>query len=246
MAAVAEAKYAFLKNNAPGYFVSSMLAGGCIAFGVFLIFTAGGAFVPAPWTRVFMGASFGISLSLAVIAGTEVFNGNVLMMMAGVLRKTVTLSQTVLLLAVCIAGNWIGSAFLALLLWGSGLATGATGELIASMSAEKMALFPVPLLLRAILCNTLICLAIWSGFRCKSESARLAMISWCLFCFLACGFENCLTNMSLLTAGLLAPGAEAISLGGYFYNIPVVALGNTAGAVLFLALPYCLIAREAR
>ncbi len=246
MGAAAKAKHDFLESNGWGYFVSSMLAGVCIAFGVFLIFTAGGTFVPASWTRVFMGASFGISLSLAVIAGTEVFNGNILMMAAGVIGKTVTLFQSVRLWLVCLAGNWAGSFLLALLLRGSGLSDGSTAELIASMSAEKTALFPLPLFLRAMLCNTLICLAVWSTFRCRSESGKLLMISWCLYCFLACGFENCLTNMSLIAAALLSPGAEAVSPGGYVYNVIVVSLGNMAGAVLFLALPYCLVARARR
>jgi nitrite transporter NirC len=70
------------------------------------------------------------------------------------------------------------------------------------------------------------------------------MIFWCLYAFITCGFEHSIANMTLLTVGLLSPGAAAVSLTGYFYNIIVVTLGNMAGAILFLALPYCLIAKK--
>ncbi len=244
ISAAAKAKYSLLEKNPWGYFLASMLAGAYVGFGILLIFTAGGALAPAPWAKIVMGASFGIALSLVVIAGAELFTGNNLVMTTGAIQKTVTWPQAAWLWTVCFVGNWVGSALLAVLFWGSGLASGATAEFVAAASAGKMAVPLVPLFIRGMLCNTLVCLAVWCGFRCKSESGKLIMIFWCLYCFITCGFEHSIANMTLLTVGLLAPGTAAVSLGGYFYNIIVVTLGNMAGAILFLALPYALIARK--
>jgi nitrite transporter NirC len=242
--AAAKAKFTFLRNNPAGYFLSSMLAGAYVGFGILLIFTAGGALAPAPWAKIVMGVSFGIALSLVVVAGAELFTGNNLVMTTGIMQGTVTWSQSARLWVVCLIGNWAGSVLLAVLFWGSGLAVGATAEFAAATSAGKMAVPLVPLFLRGMLCNTLVCLAVWCGFRCKSESGKLIMIFWCLYAFITCGFEHSIANMTLLTVGLLSPGTAAVSLSGYFYNIIVVTLGNMAGAMLFLALPYCLIAKK--
>ena len=244
IAAAAKGKLALLKNNPMAYFVASMLAGAYVGFGILLIFTAGGTLAPAPWAKIVMGVSFGIALSLVVIAGAELFTGNNLVMTIGTVQKTVTLGDSIRLWTVCLLGNWAGSVLLALLFWGSGLASGTTAELAAATSATKMAVPLVPLFLRAALCNVLVCLAVWCGFRCKSESGKLIMIFWCLYAFITCGFEHSIANMTLLTVGLLSPGAAAVSLTGYFYNIIVVTLGNMAGAICFLALPYCLIAKK--
>lgn len=237
-------KLALLERNGIGYFLASLLAGAYVGFGILLIFTAGGSLGGAPWAKIIMGVSFGIALSLVVMAGSELFTGNNLIMTAGLLQGKATISQTLKLWLVCLIGNWLGSVILGLVFWGSGLASGATAEFMAQTSAAKMSIPLLPLFLRGMLCNTLVCLAVWCSFRCKSESGKLIMIFWCLYCFITCGFEHSIANMTLLTVGVLAPGSAAVSLGGYFYNIIVVTLGNMAGAILFLAIPYHMISRK--
>lgn len=113
---------------------------------------------------------------------------------------------------------------------------------MASGAAGKMALPPVHLFLRGVLCNVLVCLAVWCGFRCKSESGKLIMIWWCLFAFITCGFEHSVANMTLLTIALLNPAGAAVSAGGWLYNLMVVTAGNMAGGILFAAAPYAVIA----
>ena len=88
------------------------------------------------------------------------------------------------------------------------------------------------------------CLAVWCGYRCKSESGKLIMIFWCLFAFITCGFEHSVANMTLLTVGMISPFESAVSLTGYLYNISVVSLGNMVGGILFLAVPYFIIAKK--
>lgn len=240
----AKAKVKLMQENPLGFFTSSMLAGAYVGFGILLIFSIGGLLQGAVHTKLIMGISFGIALSLVVMAGSELFTGNNMVMALGVMQRGVTLGQTIRLWVICYAGNWIGSFLLAYLFWASGFAEGQTGVFIANTAAVKMSLPFIPLILRGVLCNTLVCLAVWCAMRCKSESGKLIMIFWCLFAFITSGFEHSVANMTLLSIALLSPMEAAVSLSGYFYNILTVTLGNMIGGILFVALPYHLISKR--
>lgn len=241
-----KAKVNLLKTNPLGYFLASMFGGMYIGFGILLIFTAGGLLNAAgsPATKIVMGAAFGVALSLVVIAGAELFTGNNFVMAAGLFHKEVTFKDAALLWAVCWAGNLAGSALLGFFFHIAGLATGPVGEFIAKTSETKMAVDFLPLLTRGILCNILVCVAVWCGFKCKSEAGKLIMIFWCLFVFITAGFEHSVANMTLLTVGLLDPFTYTVSISGYVYNLLVVTLGNMIGGIFFVALPYCIIAKQ--
>lgn len=244
VAKAAENKRELLRKNPVGYFIASMLAGAYVGFGTLLIFTIGGLLDGAPYTRIVMGVSFGIALSLVVMAGSELFTGNNMVMAVGVLNKSVTLGQTAKLWLVCWLGNWTGAVLLAVLFWAAGYANGSVGSFIATTAAAKMSVPLLPLLLRGVLCNILVCLGVWCASKCKSESGKLIMIFWCLFAFITCGFEHSIANMTLLTVALLSPMEAAVSGGGYLYNLLVVTLGNMLGGILMVALPYHIIAKR--
>lgn len=240
----ASTKVQFFKKNPGGYFILSSLAGMYIGFGILLIFTIGGMLTGQPYLKIVMGASFGIALSLVVFAGAELFTGNNMVMASGILMKTVSVRDACKLWVVCYLGNWFGSILLAVMYKMAGLASGNVGEFIASAAATKMNAPFVELFMRGLLCNILVCLAVWCGIKCKSESGKLIMIFWCLFAFITSGFEHSVANMTLLTIALLEPFEQAVSLGGYFYNLFVVTLGNMVGGILFVALPYYLVAKK--
>ncbi len=241
----AKGKYSLLKTNPGGYFLASMLAGVFIGFGVLLAFTIGGLTSESAFSRILMGCSFGVALSLVVMAGGELFTGNNLVMSMGVAKKTVSLSQCLKVWGVSYVGNLAGSILLALLFVGCGLATGAVGDFISSSAATKMSLSPLALLCRGALCNMLVCLAVWCSIKLKSESGKLIIVFWCLLAFITTGFEHSIANMTLLTTSLLAPAADAaVSLGGEVYNLLLVTIGNIIGGVVFVALPYLSIGRK--
>ena len=146
--------------------------------------------------------------------------------------------------ALCWIGNFIGSFLLAGLFYLGGFASGSVGEFIATSSLTKMSVPILPLFIRGVLCNILVCLAVWCGFRCKSESGKLIMVFWCLFVFITAGFEHSVANMTLLSISLLSPMGVAVSLSGLVYNLVVVTLGNMVGAILFVALPYYIISKK--
>jgi nitrite transporter NirC len=163
---------------------------------------------------------------------------------AGVMEKKVSIKEAIKLSIICLIGNWLGSIILSGIFHFSGAHIGATVDIFAKVSLAKMTESFTSLFLKGILCNILVCLAIWSSFKCKNEVAKLIMIWWCLFAFITCGFEHSIANMSVLTIGLLNPNGLALTLSGYFWNIFVVVLGNIVGGVLFVAFPYFIIAKE--
>lgn len=244
LAISARSKSNLLERNPMGYLVSAMLSGIFVGFGVALIFTIGGYLVDAPYARILMGASFAVALSLVIIAGSELFTGNNLVMTAGVIEKKISLNQCLKVLAVCYIGNWLGSILFAFIFLGTGLFVGATQDLMHYTAAYKATIPLVQLFLRALLCNILVCLASWCSYKCKSESSKLIMTFWCLLAFYTTGFEHSIANMSLFTISFLADGGSHVSVSGYFYNILVSTAGNIFGGVMFVAVPYYLISRK--
>lgn len=243
-AAAAKSKIGFQKKNPVGFFVLSMLAGIYIGFGILLSFTIGGQLDGSPFTKAVMGMSFGIALSLVVIAGAELFTGNNLIISAGLFKKTVSLSEAIPFWAVCWLGNACGSILLAVIYKFTGLGSGKVAEFMAEGALAKMSAGPVQLIARGILCNILVCLAAWCSIKCRSEAGKLIMIFWCLFAFVTTGFEHSVANMTLLTVALLTPAGTAVSIGGWFYNLILVTIGNMTGGILFVSLPYFLGSRD--
>ena len=246
IAEAARIKSNFLKHGKLKYILSSMLAGMYVGFGIVLIFTIGGLLSEANVTslRVIMGISFGIALSLVIMAGSELFTGNNMVMTIGNLEKTVTLSDSITIYFYSFIGNFLGSFLLAYLFILSGLDSGTTMAFILKISNAKISLSWIELLTRGILCNTLVCLALWCSFKMKEETGKLIMIFWCLFAFITTGFEHSVANMTLLSISFLTPGGAGISLGGLIYNIGIVSLGNFIGGAFIVGFSYWYIGNK--
>ena len=240
----AVAKVRFLHRNLFGYFLMSMMAGIYIGIGALLAFTAGGMLSEQPGVKLLMGACFGVALSLVVMAGAELFTGNNLVMAAGMLSGKVEGKDAGFLWIVCYIGNLCGGLLLAALYHLTGLGKGAIGEFISSAAQTKMQLAPMELFVRGVLCNMLVCLAVWAAVKMRSESGKLIMIFWCLFAFFSCGFEHSVANMTLLAVALLRPENIDITVGGMIYNLAFVTLGNMIGGICLVAVPYYVAGKE--
>ncbi len=240
----AAAKVSFMNKDPLAYFVMSMMAGAFIGVGVLLAFTAGGLLTGFPYAKVVMGLSFGVALSLVVMAGAELFTGNNLAMAAGLLDKKVTWKDALKLWCICWTGNLLGSMIFAGIYSLTGLCTGQVAEFMVSAAAAKMGAGAMALFARGILCNFLVCLAVWCAGRATSDAGKLIMVFWCLFAFITTGFEHSIANMTLFTVALLQPVHEAVSIGGFFYNLILVTLGNMVGGILFVAVPYHIAGRR--
>lgn len=163
------------------------------------------------------------------------------------MEKSIRWAQAMRVWLVCYLGNLLGSVTLAVLFTLTGIpGSGAAGEFFANTAASKMAGTPGNLFAKAVLCNILVCLAVWCGMRLKSEGAKLAMNFCCVSTFVICGYEHSVANMTFFAIGLLNPQGAAVSLGGAFYNLLIVTAGNMVGGILLVAVPYFLISREGR
>lgn len=241
---IATGKVAILNRSKIRYFILSMLAGFYVGLGIILILTIGGAMGDDPGKKLVMGVSFGIALSLVIMAGSELFTGNNMIMTAASLDKKTTWMDTARIWLWSWFGNWTGSILVAGLFFLSGLAAGDTGEFVGKVSAAKMTAPAIELFFRALLCNVLVCLAVLCGLKMKEETAKLIMIWWCLFAFITSGFEHSIANMTLLTIGLFAAPGANVTLNGYFYNLGIVGFGNLIGGALILGFSYWFAGRR--
>lgn len=240
----AAAKVRFLKENPLGYVMVSLLGGAYLGFGILLTYTIKSYLGTQPSAHIIMGLSFGVALSLVIMAGAEMFTGDAFILYNGLRRKTVTAWDVVKLLVICYIGNWLGALILSSIFYGTGLDTGAMAQSLTEAAALRMNLPPLEIFCRGILCNVLVCLAVWCSFRCKSDSAKLIMIFWCLYVFYTLGFGHCIANMTLMDLALLAPHPDTVNLTNYVYNLCLVTAGNVAGAIFFVSIPYGLASRR--
>ncbi|MGZ6143490.1 MAG: formate/nitrite transporter family protein [Myxococcales bacterium] len=250
VASAARAKAGLLERAPRQYLVLSMLAGAYVGLGIVLIFAIGAPLAASGSgaVKAVMGASFGVALTLVIFAGSELFTGNNLVMTVGALSRTATPAMLARVWAMSFAGNLLGSGLLALLTAGSGVLSKAPAkEFVLGVVAAKMSAPLLELFLRAVLCNALVCLAVWMGFRTKDETARLVLIFWCLFAFIGSGFEHSVANMTLLAIGLFLPHDPAlVSWLGFARNLGIVTLGNIVGGAAVIGLSYWYVAQGQR
>jgi nitrite transporter len=223
------------------FLVSSAMAGAYVGIGIILIFGLGQAADPA-WRSLVMGTSFGIALTLVVFAGSDLFTGHTLFMTLGLLRgviKPAGLARTWIFSWV---GNLVGAALLAYIfkLGGGGAVLKEGADLIYNAAAAKMNAPALQLVARAALCNWLVCLALWTSARTTSDAAKCILIFWCLFAFIACGFEHSVANMTVFSVALLGHPPANVTLGGMAYNLLFVTIGNVIGGAGFVGLGYWL------
>lgn len=244
----AKGKAKLLNENFMKYFILSMMAGIYVGFGIMLIFSIGAPLKAAdsPMLKALMGSSFALALTLVVFAGSELFTGNNMIMTIGSLSKEVSWANTLKVWIVSYAGNLVGSLLLAYVLVQTGLLDqGPLKDFVQGTSAAKMNAPFMQLFFRGILCNMLVCLAIWMGTKAKEDTAKLILIFWCLFGFIGSGFEHSIANMTLLGMALFTPhDPSVISWAGYANNLIPVTLGNMVGGAICIGAAYYYIASE--
>lgn len=246
-AAAARRKASWARTDPPAFFVASAMAGVYVGLGIILILSLG-ALVDPVWQRLVMGASFGIALTLVVFAGSELYTGLTMSMTIGVLRAGVTSRDLARVWALAWFGNLAGALLLAWLFTsaGGGIPHGDGAALLQRIAAAKMNAEAGELVARGILCNWLVCLALWIGARVQGDTAKMIAIAWCLFAFIASGYEHSVANMTLFALALAGEPGPGVSLAGAAYNLGWVTLGNTIAGVLMMASAYAFVGRERR
>lgn len=206
--------------------------------------------------RLYAGLVFSLGLILVVVAGAELFTGNNLLAMAWADGRISTREVLVNWIIVCLA-NGVGAIGLAALVAASGHAGmngGAIGAATIKIAAAKCQLDFTTAFLRGVLCNLLVCMAVWMAMAGRSVVDKVIVIVPPIAVFVAAGFEHSIANMYFIPLGWMlahfapafanAPGAEAVTLAGFLGNIVPVILGNLVGGSVLVALVYYLIYRR--
>lgn len=218
----------------------AILAGAFISFGaMFSLVAMTGSGLGFGPSRVLGGVCFSLGLVLVVVAGAELFTGNSLMVMAWVDRR-IAGRELVRNWALVLVGNSIGAIGAALLFRladGGALGGGALGELAGAVGRAKTALAWDVALVRGLLCNALVCLAVWLSLAARDVTGRVVAIVFPISAFVALGFEHSIANLFLLPLALLLP-AEGVTLAGAVHNLLWVTLGNVIGGAGFVGLAY--------
>lgn len=236
---VGKTKLSVLMRSPLAFLVGAMMAGAYIGFGDILMLTVGAHVDPA-YAHLIMGAVFACALTFVVFAGAELFTGMAMYMPCALFKGKSNVTGMILVWVVCWIGNLLGCAILAYLLnvGGGGVLLGDGSAVFFKVVVAKMSGTGPSLLARGVLCNWLVCLAIWMCARTKSDGAKLGLIFWAIFVFVACGFEHSVANMFVFTLALIAPHPAEVTLAGALHNLLWVTLGNLIGGAIFIAFGY--------
>ncbi len=220
-------------------FALGVLGGAFIAFGgAFFTAVMIGAEPGFGAAKALGGLVFSLGLALVLIAGAELFTGNAMMLLAvwrGVLGVRPMLRNWGLVLA----GNAAGALGVVALMAAAGLFSGGHGAVAASIAEGKFAEPTSVSLARGVLCNILVCLAVWMSLATRNATGKAVAVALPVAAFITIGLEHSVANLYLLPAGLAsgAAGGFADLMG----NLPAVLLGNLIGAGVVAGLYACAL-----
>ena len=216
-------------------------AGALIGIGA-LLMSCVGASSPAlaaanPGLCNFLKGAVGLpaGLTLVILTGAELFTGNVMTMFSGLLAKRIEAGALFRNWLLSYAGNFIGSIVMAYLAFGAKTASApAAKAAVVGIATSKVSLSFGVALCKGILCNWLVCLAVWGTMASTSVAGKVLAIFWPITAFVTLGFEHSVANMFLIPHGMLN-GAQITVKDMMLNNILPVTLGNVISAVIFVA-----------
>ena len=229
-----------------------MLAGAFIGLGaLYYTLVVSDASLSFAVARVLGAVCFSLGLLLVVVAGAELFTGNNLLAMAWADGKVST-AEVLRNWAVVCAANFVGAAGLALLVFLSGHAGmngGAIAQSYLKIAIAKSTMPVAELFFRGVLCNVLVCMAVWMVLAGRSVVDKFFAIVLPVSAFVAAGFEHSIANMYFFSLALflkesgiaLPAGADAITVYAMLRNLVPVILGNIFGGSVLVALVYYVI-----
>ena len=245
---IAKARLPFLQT-----WMLGMLAGAFIGLGaLYATMVASDASLGFAASRIAAGVCFSLGLLMVVVAGAELFTGNNLLAMACAAGKISALELVRNWVLVGVA-NFAGAAGLAGLVYLSGhweMNGGAVGQAYLKIALYKAQLDPWRAFFLGVLCNILVCLAVWMAMAGRTVVDKLVAIVFPVSAFVAAGFEHSIANMYYFPMALLlkwggaplpAGGAEGISIGAMFGNLGPVIAGNLIGGSVLVGLVYWAI-----
>lgn len=236
--------------------VLSIAAGAFIAFGAqasMTIMTGAAECIGFGPTKLLGGIIFAAGLIMVVLTGAELFTGNVMMTMS-VIEKKMSLSRLLRSWGIVYFGNLLGSLLVAALIFATGLchtSHEALGALAVNTAHMKVNLTFMEAFVRGILCNWLVCMAIFMAFSAKTVIGKIFSIVFPITTFCASGYEHSIANMFFISNGIMEKAVPTIAAASgltpeqlatlniktfLFGNLIPVTLGNFVGAFVFIVL----------
>lgn len=236
--------------------IQAVIAGGFISIGALFatIAVSSGSASPLPYGvgRLLFGLVFCLGLILTVLAGAELFTGNILIVIAWASRK-VSLRALIRNWTLVYIGNLIGSLVTAALVIMGEQYTfggGAVGYTALNIAANKVQLGFVQALALGILCNALVCIAVWLTLGAHTTTDKILAILFPITAFVAAGFEHSVANMYFIPVGLLIKtfdpvfaastglNLDPLTLSGFIQNMIPVTIGNIIGGMVMVGAVY--------
>lgn len=234
-------------------FVLAIMAGMFIALGATLFtLVQGDAEMGFAFKRILGGACFSLGLIMVVSCGAELFTGNCLMV-CGMNSGKIDFKGLIRNWVIVYLGNLVGSLIIVLLIYLSNMASmngSAVGSAMVATAVGKVTPDALTLFVKGILCNTLVCLAVWMSFSARTLVDKVICVVMPVMAFVACGFEHSVANMFFLPMGLLSKAVgfgtsvanvDALSIMSVMYNIGIVTLGNIVGGSILVGLSYWFV-----
>lgn len=191
--------------------------------------------IDASLARLVGATVFPVGLMLVVICGAELFTGNNLMTLA-VMNKKITLRELFRNWSLVYIANFIGSTLLAVAIFYAGIFNGDASNKVISIAQSKSTLTILEALIRGILCNMIVVLAVWMATAAQDIISKIFACWFPIMLFVLCGFEHSVANMFFIPMGMLL-GAN-VTIGQLITNLIVVTIGNMIGGAILIPYMY--------
>jgi len=236
-----------IRKRAHHLLILGLLGGAYVAFGAELATTLAmdaHLFVGIGLSRMITGVAFSVGLIFIVLTRAELFTGNVLLVLS-VFERKASYGGLFRNWGIVLFANLLGSLLVVGLIIGSGLwklGDGALGVSAVGIANAKVSLSFLEALFRGILCNWLVCLAVWLATSAQTVPGKVLCCVFPVMAFVTGGFEHCIANLFFIPMGIILKGQVAVeaspflNVGGMIVRnlIPVI-LGNIIGGVVFVA-----------
>jgi formate/nitrite transporter len=242
-------------------FALAVLAGAFISIGAIFATTVSGGTEGVPFgiVRLLAGLAFSLGLILVIVGGAELFTGNTLIVMAWASGK-VSPSLVLRNWSIVYVGNLVGALATVALMFVSGQYTfgdGSIGSAALAIGNAKAGLDFVPAVVLGIMCNALVCLAVWLTFSARTTTDRILAIVPPIAAFVAAGFEHSVANMYFIPEAIairaLAPDRfwatiqrlpadyPNLTIEGFVANLVPVTIGNVIGGAVLVGIVYWFV-----
>jgi len=236
-----------IMNNTPlRYLVSAMFAGALIAVVLWVSLMMGQILHLAnqPMYYVATAGFFGVALCTIIFCRCELFTSNVMYMSVGAMTGQLSVAEMLKSWFLVYVGNFLGAAlFCAILSQTGALANLPAGHILFDVIGHKIHPGFFAIFCKGILCNWIICLAVWVPMRLTNEMAKLAMIMLLVFVFFFSGYEHSIANMAFFNLSWFS-GAALPNLAETLHNMIPATLGNIVGGAVCVGALNVYLERE--